>query len=139
MINSNIIKYSLLILLILSLCLILYKQYNDTFMNEKNANFENDGNMTFDYLLNDNYKDEVLNKYYLDDDIKISGDRINIHPYQYPYETKYLNIILNNNKPVHYTLNSYGSNPHNHIKDKIKYGEFETFAEYIYRTYGVRR
>ena len=138
MINSNIIKYSLLILLILSLCLILYKKYNDTFMNEKNANFENDGNMTFDYLLNDNYKNEILNKYYLDDDIKKSGKRINIHPYQRPYKTKLLNIIVNG-KPKNYSINSYGSNPYNHIEDKKKYGEFKTFAEYIYRLYGVRR
>ena len=138
MINSNIIKYSLLILLILSLCLILYKQYNDTFMNEKNANFENDGNMTFEYLSNNNYKNEVLNKYYLDDDIKKSGKRINIHPYQRPYETKLLNIIVNG-KPKNYSINSYGSNPYNHVEDKKKYGEFKTFAEYIYRLYGVRR
>jgi len=138
MINSNIIKYSLLILLILSLCLILYKQYNDTFMNEKNANFENDGNMTFEYLSNNNYKNVVLNKYYLDDDIKKSGKRINIHPYQRPYKTKLLNIIVNG-KPKNYSINSYGSNPYNHIEDKKKYGEFKTFAEYIYRLYGVRR
>jgi len=138
MINSNIIKYSLLILLILSLCLILYKQYKDTFMNEKNTNFENDGNMTFEYLSNNNYKNEVLNKYYLDDDIKKSGKRINIHPYQRPYKTKLLNIIVNG-KPKNYSINSYGSNPYNHVEDKKKYGEFKTFAEYIYRLYGVRR
>ena len=48
----------------------------------KNSNYENDGNMTFDYLLDNNYKNKVLNKYYLNDDIKINGQRINIHHYQ---------------------------------------------------------
>jgi len=90
-------------------------------MNEKNANFENDGNMTFDYLTNNNYKDEVLNKYYLNDDIKKEGKRINIHPYQ-----------IKNNR------NLYGI-PEYQMQKQYEYGKFTTFAEYIYRLYGVRR
>jgi len=122
---KNIIKYSLILLLILILVLIIYNEHNnnenDTFVNEKNANFENDGNMTFDYLTNPNYKNNVLNKYYLNDDIKKEGQRINIHPYQ---KKNYRNL--------------YGI-PEYQINNNNIYGTFTTFAEYIYRLYGVRR
>jgi hypothetical protein len=117
------------------LFLIIYNEHNnnenDTFVNEKNANFENDGNMTFDYLTNPNYKNDVLNKYYLDDDIKKSFTifglklytdyRINTHPYQ---KKNYRNL--------------YGI-PEYQYESQSMYGKFTTFAEYIYRLYGVRR
>ena len=64
----------------------------------------------------------VLNNYYLDDDIKKSGKRINIHPYQ--HKDKNLNV--------------YGI-PEYHIQQNYLYGKFTTSAEYIYRLYGVRR
>ena len=127
MIKLTIIKYSLLILLIKILFLILYKEYTDTntvtdtFMNEKDTNFEKDGKMKFDYLTNDNYKNKVLNKYYLNDDIKKAGQRINIHPYQ---KKNYRNL--------------YGI-PEYQIVNNYIYGKYTTFAEYIYRLYGVRR
>jgi len=125
MITSTTIKYSLIILIII-LFLIIYNEHNnnnenDTFVNEKNANFENDGNMTFDYLTNPNYKNNVLKKYYLDDDIKKSGNRINIHLYQ---KKNYRNL--------------YGI-PEYQYESQSMYGKFTTFAEYIYRLYGVRR
>ena len=124
MITSTTIKYSLIILIMI-LFLIIYNEHNnnenDTFVNEKNANFENDGNMKFDYLTNPNYKNDVLNKYYLDDDIKKSGNRINIHLYQ---KKNYKNL--------------YGI-PEYQYQSKYRYGKFTTFAEYIYRLYGVRR
>ena len=108
------------------LFLIIYNEHNnnenDTFVNEKNANFENDGNMTFDYLTNPNYKNDVLNKYYLDDDIKSSNIRTNIHPYQ------------NKN-----SRNLYGI-PQHQIINSGKWGAtHSTFSNYIYNYYGVRR
>ena len=119
--QENMNSYCLLFFLLIIVFLILYNKYNDTFMNEKNANFENDGNMTFDYLTNPNYKNNVLKKYYLDDDIKKSGNRINIHLYQ---KKNYRNL--------------YGI-PEYQYESQSMYGKFTTFAEYIYRLYGVRR
>ena len=58
----------------------------DTFSKEKflslNNDPDNDGKMKFDYLNNPNYKNNILARYYIDDDIKINGSRMVQHPYQ---------------------------------------------------------
>ena len=43
---------------------------------------DNDGKMKFNYLTNPNYKNNILARYYIDDDIKINGSRMVQHPYQ---------------------------------------------------------
>ena len=100
---------------------ISYNNYIDTFISEKELNYENDGNMKFEYLLNDNHKNIILNKYYLNDDIKVNSKRLNIHPYQFKNE-KYL-----------YGISVFQN------KDNQKYGNSYSFSDYIYNTYGVRR
>ena len=100
---------------------ISYNNYIDKFISEKELNYENDGNMKFEYLLNDNHKNIILNKYYLNDDIKVNSKRLNIHPYQFKNE-KYL-----------YGISVFQN------KDNQKYGNSYSFSDYIYNTYGVRR
>tara|TARA_Y100000389_G_C17426390_1_gene499793 strand:+ start:1208 stop:1561 length:354 start_codon:yes stop_codon:yes gene_type:complete len=116
----NNIHCIIITILILLFFLISYNNCIDKFI-DKNLNYENDGNMTFDYLLDNNYKNDVLNKYYINDDIKVNGKRLNIHHYQFK----------NNN-------NLYGL-AHFQKTEDGKYGNYKTFAEYIYNTYGVRR
>ncbi len=96
----------------------------DTFYNQKNYN--NDGNMTFDFLSNKNTTN-VLEKYYLDDDIKINGDRLNYHIYQ----TK----TANNGSPSY----MYGI-PEFYKQGKAgNWNRFDTFGDKIFSNYGVRR
>ena len=117
----NTIHYIIISIIILTFFLIIYNNFKDKFVNEKDLNYENDGNMTFDYLLNSNHKTKILNKYYLDDDIKINGQRLNRHPYQFK---NYKNL--------------YGIVDYQHT-DNYNYGAYNTFTDYIYNTYGVRR
>jgi len=116
----NSIYCIIITIIILLFFLITYNNYIDKFI-DKNLNYENDGNMTFDYLLDNNYKNNVLNKYYINDDIKVNGNRLNIHHYQ----------VKNNRK-------LYGMS-HFQKKEYGKYGKYDTFTDYIYNTYGVRR
>ena len=75
--------------------------------------------MSFPFLNNTN---TVLNKYYVNDDVKINNIRQNIHTYQ---KKNSLNL---------YGIASY------HIKQPYgTWGQYYTFGEYIYRHYGVRR
>ena len=98
-------------------------KYNniDTFQSQRDINIENDGNMKFNYLIDKNYTNTILQKYYLNDDIKINGMRVVNHPFQKKND-----------------LNLYG-NPFNQREKPGVWGNFITFSDYIYNTYGVRR
>lgn len=115
------IHYIVISIIILTIFVIIYNNFKDNFVNEKDLNYENDGNMKFDYLLNNNHKNIILNKYYLDDDIKVNGIRLNNHPYQLKNDKKLYGII-----EYQYT-------------DNYNFGKYNTFTDYIYNTYGVRR
>jgi hypothetical protein len=117
----NSIHYIIISIIGLLFFLISHNNYKDKFFNEKILNYENDGKMNFDYLLNSNHKTNILNKYYLDDDIKVNGRRLNTHPYQFK---NYKNL--------------YGIVDYQHT-DNNNYGAYNTFADYIYNIYGVRR
>ncbi len=45
-------------------------------------NYNNDGNMSFDYLSDPQYSNDILYRYYIDDDAKIGGQPLNYHPYK---------------------------------------------------------
>jgi hypothetical protein len=90
--NFNII-ISILFLIVLCTSLIIwyyFKQNNqnnlkyETFLT-KNNDPNNDGKMTFPFLNDPNYSKNVLNSYYLNDDTKVNGNRVIIHPRQMPY------------------------------------------------------
>ena len=124
-------NYIIILLVIVSILLIIisYTQYQyqyqyfkkDTFISQRDANIENDGNMKFDYLIKNNYTKNVLDKYYLNDDKKINGKRVVNHPYQ---KKNYLNL--------------YG-NPFNQLSTSGRWGGYDTYSEYIFNNYGVRR
>lgn len=96
-------------------------QNHDTFISQRDANVNNDGNMNFDYLIKKNYTKNILDKYYLNDDTKINGKRLVNHPYQ------------KKNK-----LNLYG-NPFNQYSTRGYWGGYDSFSDYIFYNYGVRR
>lgn len=122
-------NYIIILLVIVSILFIIisYTQYQyqyfkkDTFISQRDANVENDGNMKFDYLIKNNYTKNVLDKYYLNDDTKIFGKRIVNHPFQ---KKNYLNL--------------YG-NPFNQLSTPKRWGGYDTYSEYIFNNYGVRR
>lgn len=110
-----------IIIIIISTILFLLIKHIDTFI-FKNNNIDSDGNMTYNFISDKNNTKKVLNKYYLDDDIKSSNIRTNIHPYQ------------NKN-----SRNLYGI-PQHQIINSGKWGAtHSTFSNYIYNYYGVRR
>ena len=116
--KTNIIIFIIILFLIIPLLLLLVVKNKDRFKNE-NAN--NDGKMTFNYLKDNNNTKNILNKYYMNDDTKINDTRIVYHPYQ---KKNYLNL--------------YG-NPNNQIYNTGFYNGFDTYGEYMYNKYGVRR
>ena len=116
--KTIIIIFIIILFLIIPLLLLLVVKNKDRFKNE-NAN--NDGKMTFNYLKDNNNTKNILNKYYMNDDTKINDTRIVYHPYQ---KKNYLNL--------------YG-NPNNQIYNTGFYNGFDTYGEYMYNKYGVRR
>ena len=55
---------------------------NETFLIRNNPDFV-DGQMNFNYLVDPNYTQSILNRYYINDDTKINGQRVVVHPNQY--------------------------------------------------------
>lgn len=113
--------------------IIIYHKNNsrDTFaipLSPKEIN-DNDGHMTFDFLtdLNTNY---VLNNYYINDDTKINGTRVNYHKYQ----EQVPNYPIEGAPPYIYgtLLNHYQRRP------KV-WNKYDTYAQDIYNQYGIRR
>ncbi len=54
-----------------------------------NSNITNQSPMNFSYLNNKNYANNILATYYLNDDTKISGNRVINHPLMYSYNHSY--------------------------------------------------
>ena len=93
---SKIFFYGFVILVLLLFIIILFakiilysgeqnkKTANESFLTINNDP-DNDGKMKFDFLNNPNYKNNILSRYYIDDDKKINGSRMVQHPYQNSY------------------------------------------------------
>lgn len=117
---NTIFIYGLIILLLMTI--ILYSKTNGNINGKEkfltiNNDPDNDGKMHFDYLINPNYKNNILSRYYVDDDKKINGSRIVQHPYQ--------NSIWGNSQGA---LRKY-------------YGDLfwnPLYSNYLYKTYGIR-
>lgn len=129
---NKILIYGLLILLLLIIIfisniiisniilsnIILYsKNTNKEKFITVNNDPDNDGKMTFDYLNNPNYTNNILSRYYIDDDKKINGIRIIQHPYQKS------NTIQIQGSPRKYYGNLY---------------QEPLYSDYLYKTYGIR-
>ena len=100
---------------------------------------DNDGNMTFDFLTNTN-TNFILDKYYLNDDMKINGARVNYHPYQVkvgnlpPPIDKYSKYLQNTAFPY-----IYGNNKLHYQRKPGQWNKYDTKAQEIYNKTGVRR
>ena len=93
------------------------------------SNGYKNGIMTFDFLKDTNTND-VLTKYYMDNDKKINGVKINNNPYRYAFP----NIPVEGAPPYIYgiVLNHYQRKP------KV-WNKYDTYAQDIYNAYGIRR
>ena len=85
------------------------------FINRNDPDFE-DGKMNFNYLVDPNYTNNILRNYYIDDDIKINGYRVVIHP----------------NQTVH---NTGGKR-----RNRYYYGNIPdlNYSDLVYNSYGIR-
>jgi len=125
---SKIFIYRLVILILLVFIIIVFaniilysgeqnkKLGKESFLTINNDP-DNDGKMRFDYLNNPNYKNNILSRYYVDDDKKINGSRIVQHPYQ----------------------NSYLSYSQGALRKH--YGNLfwnPSYSDYIYKSFGIR-
>lgn len=123
-----------LLLLCIIIVIILINKYTDidTFLTLKSQaiSFEDDGKMTFDFLKDDNTKN-VLDTYYINDDKKLNGQKVNLHPYQY----KVQQIIPVKDSPPFL----YGNNRWHYQRSEGKWNKYDTYAQDIYNKYGVRR
>jgi hypothetical protein len=78
---------TLLILLFIILLILNFYLLNkniltkDSFISKNNDPI-NDGKMSFSFLHDPNYTNNILNKYYLNDDTKTNNSRNIFHPYQ---------------------------------------------------------
>lgn len=75
-----IILFFSILFILLIICVKLNR--NDELFVSLNNNPENDGKMLFDYLTNKNYGENIINKYYQNDDTKINGINVINHPYK---------------------------------------------------------
>ena len=123
-------------------------KYNttDKFINLTEKNVENDVTMNFNYLTDKNYTENILNTYYLNDDTKINNVRIVEHPFQkkLPYSNTYGNPDYNISRKITWSPSrNWGrGGPVGSgilLSSVNNWGNYSTFSDYIYNTYGVRR
>jgi hypothetical protein len=144
MYNKLLLFISIIIIIFILIRTIHNKYYinrYDTFATPKSPKEinDNDGHMNFNFL-KDEHTNYVINKYYLDDDKKINGKRVNIHPYQ--------EQVLNNPVPIdRYSQYLQGTafpyiygNPRLHKqRTPGQWNKYDTVSQEIYNKYGIRR
>ncbi len=141
-----IILLIILILLLIQILSILQDKYNtkiikDKFTDGKSMSpqeiIENDGKMTFNYINDPNYSNRIISQYYLDDDIRINGMKVNSHPYTVPIPNCATSVDL---RPFIYSVT-----PSKHCRrniganDKSWWRKFDTEAQELYNIHGVYR
>ena len=114
------------------ICVNILRLYNKIEkFNNRNYNKSNDGLMTFDFLTDANTR-RILNTYYLDDDIKVYGRKLNYHPYANPVP----NVYGESSIPFPYV---YG-NPATHLqRSNHLWKKYDTEYQEIYDKYRIRR
>ena len=142
---KKLLLFILIIIIIFILIIILHNKYNintyDTFAIPKSPKEinDNDGHMNFNFLKSEN-SNYVIRNYYLDDDKKINGVRLNVHPYQ--------DQIVNNRVPIDpyskylqypaFPL-MYGNPKLHQQRSPGQWNKYDTVAQEIYNKYGIRR
>ena len=140
MYNKLLVFLSIIIIIIVLIILYYKNKKYDTFAIPKTPKEinDNDGNMTFEFLNNEN-TNYVLDKYYINDDTKINGVRVNYHPYQEHVNNPvivdaYSKYLQNSAYPYIY------GNPKLHIqRTPGQWNKYDTKAQDIYNQYGIRR
>ena len=140
-------KLLLLLFLIIIIIFMLVINHNhnyidiDTFVTPRSPKEinDNDGNMTFDFLTNA-HTNSILSKYYINDDMKIDGVRVNYHPYQ----VKVPNLLPPIDTYSKYLQNLafpyiYGNPKLHYQRTPGQWNKYDTIAQVIYNTTGVRR
>ena len=142
---QQLLLFILTIIILFILIITLHNKYNintyDTFADPKSPKEinDNDGHMNFNFLKSEN-SNYVIRNYYLDDDKKINGVRLNFHPYQdqvqnYPVPIdQYSNYLQTSAFPLMY------GNPRLHQqRSPGQWNKYDTAAQDIYNKYGIRR
>ena len=131
-------KTLIIILIIIIIIIILLNKYNffkkDNFFVISNPKdiFDNDGKMKFDYLNDPYYTENVLKKYYINDDKKLNGVKVNSHIYANSYPN-----CENARDTVPYV---YSGDISFHCRRKNGWwNKYDTLSQDIYNLYGVRR
>ena len=76
----------------MGICMVYTNNRSQSNVNEHfiaNSNLTSLASMDFSYLTNPNYAKKILATYYLNDDKKINGNRVVIHPYMYTRNNNY--------------------------------------------------
>ena len=117
-------KILIFLVILIIILLIIIKYYNNNFhiqqKSEKNTkkiaeNFiirnnepDNDGKMEFSYLVNPQYTDDILSRYYINDDTRVRNIRSVKHPTQTPRGIGLL--FINTGLNLKYYGNLYNNN-----------------------------
>ena len=114
------------------ICINILRMYEkiETFNNRRN-NYNNDGNMTFPYLSDTNTR-YILNTYYLDNDRKINGQKLNFHP----YENKVPNFPGDSAAAFPYI---YGNRATHLQRSPHIWKKYDTEYQDLYNAYRIRR
>ena len=126
-------KLLIIVIVVLTLTTVLiYNKYNTI----KNKDKFNDGKMTFNYLNDPFYSQNILKKYYIDDDKKINGVKVNYHPYLVP--------VPNCPSSADLVPLVYSADPSLHCRRNVGntttwWRKFDTEAQEIFNKYSIHR
>ena len=139
-----------IILIIIIVIIVIYNnnikydfiKNKDMFTNQRYINpqdiIKNDGQMTFEYLNDPNYKKNVLNTFYLNDDIKYNGVKVNYHPYKNPVpncpSSADLNPYVYSANPLLHCRRNVGNN-----YTKWWWHKYDTRAVDIHNQFSIHR
>ena len=139
-------KLLIIVIVVLTLTTVLiYNKYNtiknkDKFTDGKIMDpqeiIKNDGKMTFNYLNDPFYSQNILKKYYIDDDKKINGVKVNYHPYLVP--------VPNCPSSADLVPLVYSADPSLHCRRNVGntttwWRKFDTEAQEIFNKYSIHR
>ena len=135
---NKLLLFISIIIIIFSLIIIINNKY-DAFKVSVTPKFiaDNDGNMNFDFLKAENSQD-VIKRYYIDDDKKINGIRVNYHRYQQQVYNPVPIDPLSHSQKVAFPY-IYGNTLLHYQRTPGEWNKYDTQAQQIYNNYGVRR
>jgi hypothetical protein len=110
----------------------IYDTFEDTYYKNPQDIIANDGKMKFNFLKDPYYSQKIINEFYLNDDKKINGVKVNYHPY--------INPVPNCPISADFIPYVYSANPSLHCRRRPeKWHKFDTRANDIYNQYSIYR